>query len=263
MLFVAKKLLASFLLPPGLVITLLILSAVFFWRRKWRAAAVVNLLLGLVAWVFCLNPDAMVRGLEKGLRQPDIRGTDVVIVLSGYGDRTAPALSLQRRLGVPIIFSGYISLRDSVQDRENFYAMVESWGVPREKIILETRSRDTVENLRLAGDICRERGFHKPLIVSSAFHGKRVLLTLRKTKFDARLYPVDFNIIGRVIRYSWRDALPDAKAVLGSSQAANEYLGLLFYRIFYSNLEQSWPSSWRRSWPSPDAVGRPIRRRRG
>ncbi|MBN2200289.1 MAG: YdcF family protein, partial [Candidatus Aminicenantes bacterium] len=110
---------------------------------------------------------------------------------------------------------------------------LEGWGVPRDKAILETRSRDTIENLRRAREICRSRGFKKPLVVSSAFHGKRVLLTLKKTRFEASLFPVDFKVVGRNIRYTWRDALPDGRAVLGTSQAASEYLGLLFYSILY------------------------------
>ncbi|MBM3297454.1 MAG: YdcF family protein [Candidatus Aminicenantes bacterium] len=235
MMFILKKILAAFFLPPGLIITLLFAAAVVFWRRKFRPAAVVNLALGMLVWVTCLVPvsDALVSGLEKGLTQPDIKGADAIVVLSGYGDRTAPALQLQRRLGVPIIFAGYISLSRSFQDRENFYRLLEGWGVPRDKVILETKSRDTLENLRRAKEICRVRGFRSPLVVSSAFHGKRILLTMKKTGFQAGLFPVDFNVVGRTLRYTWRDALPDARAVLGSSQAANEYLGLLFYSIFY------------------------------
>jgi uncharacterized SAM-binding protein YcdF (DUF218 family) len=235
MIFILKKLLAAFFLPPGLIVTLLFVSAVILWKKRARAAAAVNLALGVLTWVVCLTPvsDALVRGLEKNLPRPGIEGTDAVIVLSGYGDRTAPAVQLQRQLRVPIIFSGYVSLSRSLKDRENFYGLLERWGVPRDKVILETHSRDTYENLRRALEICRERGFRNPLVVSSAFHGKRILLTLRKTGFKARLYPVDFNVVGRTIRYTWRDALPEARAVLGTSQAANEYLGLLFYRIFY------------------------------
>ncbi len=235
MIFVLKKLLAAFLLPPGLFITLLFLSGVILWRRKSRPAALFNLVLGLFVWVFCLNPiaDALVRGLEKDLPQPRLAATDVVIVLSGYGDRTAPAIQLQRRLGVPIIFSGYVALRHSFQDRDNFYLLLERLGVPRSKVILETFSRDTMENLRLAREICRDRGFRRPVIVSSAFHGRRVLLSMKKAGLQAELYPVDFSVVGRTVVYTWRDALPEARALLGCSQAASEYLGLLFYRIFY------------------------------
>ncbi|MBN2199016.1 MAG: hypothetical protein JW747_04120, partial [Candidatus Aminicenantes bacterium] len=132
MMFVLKKLLAAFFLPPGLIVTLLFVSAVVFWRRKIKTAAFVNLMLGVLLWVICLVPvsDALVRGLERGLPRPDVESADVVIVLSGYGDRTAPALQLQRRLNVPIIFAGYISLSHSSRDRENFFRLLEGWGVP-------------------------------------------------------------------------------------------------------------------------------------
>ena len=235
MLFVAKKILAAFLLPPGLFITLLLAAGVILCRRKARKSGAFLLFLAFLIWGLSVLPvsDMMVRGLESGLPFPQAEEADVVIVLSGYGDRVGPSIQLQRKLGVPILFSGYVSLKDSAWDRENFYLSLESAGVPRDLVLVETQSRDTFENLRQARDICRRRGFRRPVVVSSAFHGKRILLTLKKLNFRADLYSVDFEVMGRTIHYSWRSALPDAQALLGCSTALNEYLGLLLYRIVY------------------------------
>jgi len=234
-LFILKKTVGAFLLPPGLFVTLLFAAGIILWRRKARKMAVFLLAMAIVIWGLSVPPvsDLMIRGLESGLPNPQAEGTDVVVVLSGYGERMGPGIQLQKRLGVPILFAGFISLKHSARDRENFYQSLESAGVPRELVLVETQSRDTLENLRQARDICRRRGFRRPVIVSSAFHGKRILLTLKKLGFTAELYPVDFEVMGRTIRYSWRDALPEAQALLGCSTALNEYLGLLFYRIFY------------------------------
>ncbi len=235
MLFVLKKLAAAFLLPPGLFVTLILVSGILVWRKKARKTAVFLLVLAVVIWGLSLAPvsDFLIRGLESDLPHPRVEEADVVIVLSGYGERMGPGIQLQKRLGVPILFSGYIALKHSASDRENFYQALESAGVPRDLVLVETQSRDTFENLRQARNICRRRGFRKPVIVSSAFHGKRILLTLRKLSFPADLYPVDFEVIGRTIRYTWRSFLPEAQALLGFSTALNEYLGLLFYRIVY------------------------------
>jgi len=234
-MFILKKILAAFAMPPGLFTLLLFVSAFFLRRKKATLAARLNLILGVMVWILSLVPvsDLLTRGLESGLPHPRVEEADVVIVLSGYGERMGPGIQLQKRLGVPILFSGYISLKHSASDRENFYQALESAGVPRDLVLVETQSRDTFENLRQARNICRRRGFRKPVIVSSAFHGKRILLTLRKLGFPADLYPVDFEVIGRTIRYTWRSALPEAQALLGCSTALNEYLGLLFYRIVY------------------------------
>ncbi len=235
MLFILKKIVAAFLVPPGLFITLLLAAGILLWRRKARRTALFLLALALVIWGLSAPPvsDLLTRGLETGLPEPRLTEADIVVVLSGYGERMGPAIQLQKRLGVPILFSGYISLKHSAVDRENFTMALERLGVPRDMVILETDSRDTLENLRQARDICRRRGFRRPLIVSSAFHGKRILLSLKKLGFPAEFYPADFDVVGRTIRYSWRSALPEAQALLGCSTAISEYLGLLFYRIFY------------------------------
>jgi uncharacterized SAM-binding protein YcdF (DUF218 family) len=234
-MFVLKKILAAFFMPPGLITLLLFLSAFFLRRKKAFLAARLNLVLGVIVWILSLFPvsDFLTRGLESDLPRPRVEEADVVIVLSGYGERLGPGIQLQKRLGVPILFSGYFGLKHSASDRDNFYQSLESAGIPRHLVLVETQSRDTFENLRQARNICRRRGFRRPIIVSSAFHGKRILLTLRKLRFPADLYPVDFKVSGRTIRYTWRSALPEAQALLGCSTALNEYLGLLFYKIVY------------------------------
>jgi uncharacterized SAM-binding protein YcdF (DUF218 family) len=234
-MFVIKKILAAFFLPPGLFVLLLLVSGLVLWRKKSRKAALFNSILAVFIWIFSLLPvsDFLTHGLESGLPKPQMPGTDVIIVLSGYGDRLGPGIQLQKKLSVPILFAGYVGLSNSSGDRENFYSLLESWGVPRQLALLETRSRDTLENLRQTQLICRQRGFRQPLIVSSAFHGKRILLCLKKLGFQAEFYPADFNVVGQTIVYSWRSGLPEAKALLGCSTAINEYLGLLFYRILY------------------------------
>ena len=53
-------------------------------------------------------------------------------------------------------------------------------GVPDPMIIVEDKSRDTIENARYARQICERRGFVRPILVTSAYHLKRSVLSFSK-----------------------------------------------------------------------------------
>ncbi len=235
--FVLKKILAAFFIPPGLFVTLLVGAAVYILLKK-KAGKKLAIYLSAVAcliWALSTAPvsDLMTRSLEKAIPAPRDPKGDVVIVLYGTGQRLGPAVSLQLKLKVPLVLCGFNYLQNNPGDRERLLAGLEENGVPRSEVIIETRSRDTLENIRAVKLICRDRGFCSPLVVTSAFHGRRVRLTCRKQDFAATLVPVSFTVVGRAIRYTWRDALPLAENLFSSSLAMNEYLGLLFYGIVY------------------------------
>lgn len=125
-MFIIKKILAPFLLPPGIFIILLISSGVWLMvKRRWRVG-VFNCSIGIFIWMFSISPvsDAMLRGLESSFKIPEKPEGDVIILLgggiyegasdfSGIGTpseemlgRTVTAVRLQRRLNIPVIISG-------------------------------------------------------------------------------------------------------------------------------------------------------------
>jgi len=235
-MFVLKKIAAAFCLPPGLFVTLLVAAVVVVILKK-RARKLRFFLIGLACliWVLSLNPvaDSLVRSLEKAVPGPKNPRGDVVIVLHGTGQRLGPGIALQISLKVPLVLCGYNYLQGNPAEEARLRRSLEEDGVPREMVIIETESRDTRENLLAAKAICREKGLHSPLVVTSAFHGRRVRLSCRKLKFPAVVVPVSYTVLGRAMDYSWRDALPDAESLYNVSLALNEYLGLVFYRVFY------------------------------
>ncbi|MEI7833909.1 MAG: YdcF family protein [bacterium] len=61
----------------------------------------------------------------------------------------------------------------SDEDRSEAAAMAEiaqRFGVPKDRIILEDKSRNTRENAIFSAHICRERNWNKVVIVSDTFH---------------------------------------------------------------------------------------------
>lgn len=235
-MFILKKCIAAFCLPPGLFVTLLVAAAIIVIVKK-RGKTLRFFLIGLacLVWVLSLNPlaDRLVLSLEKtvpGLKNP--KG-DVVIVLNGTGQRLGPGIALQMSLKVPLVLCGFNYLRGNPAEEARLRRSLEEDGIPPEMIIIETKSRDTWENILAAKAICREKGLQNPLVVTSAFHGRRVRLSCRKLGFPAVVVPVSYTVLGRALSYTWRDALPDAESLYNVSLALNEYLGLVFYRVFY------------------------------
>jgi uncharacterized SAM-binding protein YcdF (DUF218 family) len=105
-------------------------------------------------------------------------------------------------------------------------------GVPEDKIIVDDRSRDTIESGRFSKILCDERGFKKPLLVTSAYHMKRAMFSFRKAGLAVVPLPAGFETWpGKV--YGWVDYLPSANALEKTAAAIHEYLGLFFYTIAY------------------------------
>ncbi len=59
-------------------------------------------------------------------------------------------------------------------------------GVPRDAILQEDRSTTTLENIRFALPLLRDRGVSRIIIVTDATHGPRALLVARHFRLRAR-----------------------------------------------------------------------------
>jgi uncharacterized SAM-binding protein YcdF (DUF218 family) len=235
-MFVLKKVLAAFCLPPGLFITLLAAGViVLFVRKKGRALRFFLIGLACLIWALSLNPvaDSLVRALEKAVPSPRNPQGDVVVVLHGTGQRLGPGIALQMSLKVPLILCGFNYLKGNPAEEGRLRRSLEEDGVPPDMVLIETASRDTRENILAVRELCRVKGLRRPLVVTSAFHARRVRLTCRKLDFPALVVPVSFTVLGRAMGYTWRDALPEAESLYNTSLALSEYLGLVFYRVFY------------------------------
>jgi uncharacterized SAM-binding protein YcdF (DUF218 family) len=251
-MFLLKKALTPFFLPPGIFIVVLLAAGIWLFRRKHLKAGLLNILIALVMWGLSVAPvgSALVGSLESGLRVPDQPAGDVIVLLGGGIDsdvadptgkgvpasaalyRLVAAAKLYRRLPVPVIVSGGAVYEGKGREAPVLKRFLVDLGVPEERIILEERSRDTRENAKYVGEICAMKGFRKPLLVTSGFHMKRALLSFAKAGVTAM--PVPAGLIVRKGRaWTWDDFLPRAASLEESSAALHEYGGILFYRLFY------------------------------
>ncbi len=245
-----RRILASFLLPPGVFVTVLAVAAFWHLRKGRRVAAGIHLVLASAAWLLSVAPgaDFLIRALEapfERCREP--RG-DVIVLLGGgvYGGapdlsgtgapseetwaRIGSAVRAQKALGVPVIVSGGKVFRDKPAEAPIVGRVLVDLGVPADRVIVEERSRDTRENAVYTAEIAGRRGFRAPLVVTSAYHMRRALRSFRKAGLDAAPCPAAFRTwTGK--RYGPEDLLPDAAFLRRSSVAVREYAALLVDRI--------------------------------
>ena len=251
-MFALKKLLTSFLLPPGVFVLVLVAFGahrVFVRRRK---SGLVCIALGAALWAASVSPfsNLLLEKLESHYPIPQQVEGDVIVLLgggvidgvpdlSGTGvpteqmyPRIVTAVRLQRRLDLPLIVSGGRIDEDAAPEAVIVGRFLVDLGVPEGRLILEDRSRDTYENAVYTRAICAERGFRHPILLTSAHHLSRSVDLFRKAGLEVLPFPAYFHSLGH-LPYTFLSWLPSAHSLSGTAAAVHEYLGLLFYRAAY------------------------------
>jgi uncharacterized SAM-binding protein YcdF (DUF218 family) len=250
MLFFMKKLVAPFLLPPGIfVLLLLVVGLAGMARRHWRMG-VLNLFLGLGLYALSISPvsSGLLKGLEADFSFPTHPNGDVIVLLGGGSIQGVPDLTgtgvpnlsmmgrivtatrLYRQVQLPIIVTGGRWFDEDVSEAQIAKRFLMDLGVPKDAIIKEEMARDTAENARFTAAICRHRGFSRPIVLTSAFHLKRALITFDRQNLSATPFPAYF--LGTDTPPTrWTALLPQASSFYLSAIALHEYLGIWYYRI--------------------------------
>lgn len=251
MTFVLKKCIAAFLLPPGIFILLLLGAAWRFHHRGRRRAFLFTLFVLTAIWGLSLAWTAgeLTSALESGFTIPAQPRGDAIILLGGGVNDLVPDLSgrgvptegmlprvvtavrLQRRLGIPVLVSGGAVFDGRTPEAVIVKRFLIDLGVPENKILTESKSRDTVENARFSKEILKRHGLHTPLLVTSAYHMRRSVMAFRRAGLEVTPVPAQFLTSSETAPTTWADWLPSADSLNDSSRALREYLGILFYRL--------------------------------
>jgi uncharacterized SAM-binding protein YcdF (DUF218 family) len=162
--------------------------------------------------------------LSGGIAERRSTGDAAIGDVPGPGDRLMQAVSLWRAGKVKrIIVSGAIEAGPAAE-------ILEAYGVPRDLIIVDSKSRNTHENAINTAVIWREKGFRSGLLVTSATHMPRALASFRKAGLDVPPWPANFH--GRYPLFnSVFDFLPDDHALVKTTTAIKEWIGLTVYRL--------------------------------
>jgi len=167
-------------------------------------------------------------GAEDGRISAERRG----LALNEAAERITEGARLARLLpAAKIVFTGGVArmLFDGPAGGEPVARFLADMGVAPERILVEDRSRDTVENAAFTRDLVNPKPGERWLLVTSAYHMPRAVGVFRAVGFDVLAYPVDFRTAG------WGDlARPFASLADGLKRtdvAAKEWAGLVAYRL--------------------------------
>ena len=244
---------ASLILPPGLFIILLMILTFYLSKINLRLSIFVGIWT-LIFYFLCtgLTADIFMGKLEKVYKPPvevEETGADVIVLLGGgafrdvqdvegegtlassAASRLLTAVRLQKLLDLPIILSGGQVYSDSGAEAEISGRILKSLGVPEEKILLETKSVNTTQNAIYSAEIMREKNFHKPLVVTSAFHMRRAALNFSRQGFEIIPYPTNFTV-SQNPEFHYTKLRPQAEALLLNVTVMQEILRTFVTQIF-------------------------------
>ncbi len=252
MFFILSKTAAFVLLPSNILIICGLTGVVLLltrWRRlgAWLAALSLSVMAlvsfvpvgGYLLWVLESRfprwdpaqgaPDGVI--VLGGGISPVMSLVYGTPMLNGDGGRLIAMARLARDYpNARIVYSaGDGSLRANMAPEASFVPpLADIFGIPRARVALENRSRNTAENAAFTKELVAFKPGERWLLVTSAFHMPRAIGCFRQAGFPVEAYPSNWRTTPR-FRFSLNQELGSGLGVL--DLAAHEWLGLIVYRL--------------------------------
>jgi uncharacterized SAM-binding protein YcdF (DUF218 family) len=206
---------------------------------RWLVVILLLLVLGWFGWVY--------RQIEATADVDNAQPADAIAVFGAaeYSGRPSPvlharldkAVSLYDKEMAPVIVTlGGGSDKDSGKTEAGVgrdYLLAN--GVPFDKIIAETKSFDTEEQVNSLANIAKREGFHRIIVVSDGTHLFRIALLCRRAGLD--VYTSPRAALGRI------DDIDRAKRMMHE---------MLSYTALRMDLRASRMHLWLEGHPSDD-----------
>jgi uncharacterized SAM-binding protein YcdF (DUF218 family) len=251
MFFVLSKLLGFFAIPSNLVMAIGLVGVLLLPTRFVRAGRrlIVAGLIALAVLGYSPLGNLLIMALEQrfpswdaaqgapdgivvlgGSISPDVSTARNEIALNEAAERMTAMVDLARRYpNARVIFSGGSPALFFSEAPEAEFAvrLLQSLGVPRERILVEDRSRNTVENAVFSKLIAQPKPGERWLLVTSAYHMPRSMGVFRAADFAVEPYPVDWRTRGTAD--AWRPFPTLAEGLRRTDTAVREWIGLAAY----------------------------------
>lgn len=239
---------ANFLIGAGVFGGVLLATRLAFVGRRLLIAAVVL----LAACGFSPFGNWLLYPLEQRFPPWDAaQGTpDGIIVLGGSidpelsvahgraalthaADRMIAAAILARRYpNARIVFTGgnaNLVSDDTAKEADYALSLFESLGIPKERLTMERRSRNTQENAEFSKALINPKQGERWLLVTSAYHMPRSVGLFRKAGFAVEPYPVDWRV-GNAANLLTFSAVA-SEGLERTDIAVREWIGLTAYWV--------------------------------
>lgn len=258
-IFWFKKTFSRLIFPAPLVFYPLVIGVLLIWfgrtprlQRAGKILVTTGVALYLVLTATSV-PDMMLRSLEDNFRSFDVeevrreKGGDwepsYVVVLGGdfnptiylpVTSRVGPLSTTRVSEGVRIhqlfpdstlIFTGGPPKEKDQSAGEGMAELAELWGVNRDHIIVEGKSRDTKDHVHYLQETLQGESF---VVVTTASHLPRAVALFKHAGLDPVGAPVNFQAHDK---FSFRAGLPGAQNLAKAECAFYEYLGIFWAKL--------------------------------
>ena len=252
MFFAPSKTIAFLFLPSNALIILGLAGAalaVTRWRRAGAAMMATSIILLAVAGFLPVGnaltyvlearfpPWRETRGAPNGIVvlggaiSPKLSRAHGEPVIEGDAGRITALVKLARAYpDARIVYSGGdASLLSSEAPEADFiHPLLDSFGISRDRVLLETRSRNTAENAIFTKALVNPKPTERWLLVTSAQHMPRAVGCFRKAGFPVEAYPVGWRTTQQLDLFGERTLSGGLKRL---DSAAYEWIGLFSYRV--------------------------------
>ena len=171
---------------------------------------------------------------------------DAIVLLSGdvsipapprvetqvRGNRSIHAMRLFHANKAPLIIvtgGNVFPQRDLKPEAEYTAMLLVEFGVPKDVIIVEAKSRNTRDNAVAVAQILDEIQLDHVLLVTDAFHMPRALATFRTAGINAS--PSVSSITAKLQKPDILEWLPSLTALATLDSVVHEKLGIFVYRL--------------------------------
>lgn len=249
-MFGLSKILGFFALPSNLLMVLALVGILLMKTRfrRFGQGLVIGAILLLAVVGIAPVGNALMLPLEErfpqwdarrgsphgivvlgGAVSPDVSAARNEIALNEAAERMTAVAKLARdHPAAPIVFTGGSGrLFGGATEADFVIGLFESFGIPRDRIVLENRARNTIENAVFTKALVQPKPSERWLLVTSAHHMPRSVGIFRKAGFPVEAHPVDFRTRGAADLTGPFGSL--AAGLARTDAAMHEWAGLIVY----------------------------------
>lgn len=247
MLFTVQKIIWFIIMPPASIIILMLLGLAVSRRRRAAGLALISAAT-LLLYLLSLGPVAswLVAPLERYPPLHSLPAQVDAVVVPGAGSvnlarfhaapvpsaetlsRLVKGVELARQLHCPLVLSGGNGepFATILSDAEIMAQTAFAMGMPRNQVIVENRSRNTLENSREVRKIVSGR---RIVLATSAYYMRRAVTMFQKRGFEVIPAPVFY--FGQQEKMNLSLLIPQAGALAASKIALAEWVSMVWWRI--------------------------------
>ncbi len=249
--FLAAKLAGLLIRPDVWLATLVTLTCVAVWAGRGRWLALITVVFVLAVGIVPFGDFLLARFEARYPAAPQVAEPTGIILLGGgedtnaarrwggaqisdSGDRFTEAMALARRFPeARVVFTGGSGALRNLGTYGGTQAgiaedLLLSLGLSRDRLTLETRSRNTAENASLTHALIAPEAGERWILVTSAFHMPRAMRSFKRAGWPGLVpWPVDFRSERLRDGLGWNLA----ENLDQLNTAMKETVGLLAYRV--------------------------------